>query len=61
MHLSISEGETTTLIHQSELRTYSKVVRFKERKFFRFVVFVKILNVSPKLVAFIFFNPLWRS
>jgi len=33
------------LIHQSERRTYTKVVRFKETISFRFVVFWKILNV----------------
>jgi hypothetical protein len=33
------------LIHQSELRTYTKVVSFKDKNSFRFVVFWKILNV----------------
>ena len=41
------------LIHQSERRTYTKVVRFKETISFRFVVFWKILNVmaETKLVV----------
>jgi hypothetical protein len=32
------------LIHQSELRTYTKVVPFKEKSSFHFVVLWKILN-----------------
>jgi hypothetical protein len=32
------------LIHQSELRTYTMVVPFKEKSSFRFVVLSKILN-----------------
>ena len=32
------------LIHQSELRTYTKAIPFKEKSSFRFVVLWKILN-----------------
>jgi hypothetical protein len=32
------------IIHQSELRTYTKVVPFKENSSFRFVVLWQILN-----------------
>jgi len=32
------------LIHQSEFRTYTKVVPFKENSSFRFVVLWQILN-----------------
>jgi hypothetical protein len=32
------------LIHQSDLRTYAKIVPFKENSSFRFVVLCKILN-----------------
>ena len=42
--LCIQRCQTTNLIHQSELRTYTKVVSFKEKSSFHLVVLWIILN-----------------